>query len=145
MNLLSILLAPGRGGIREALPRGGCFSATRRRSSSPSSLSSSCSSGVKWPLAWPGSSAGPLRLEHPSVAYSPGLFLTGTSVPASHCVTWVLLIVIPIGRKSPTKRGGEDSTGDAVGIGLVADDVFVIIPLPDVGRIQFPPGAQRRI
>ena len=137
MNLLSILLAPSRGGIHEAPPRGGCFSATRRRSSSPSSLSSSCSSGVKWPLAWPGSSAGPLRLEHPSVAYSPGLFLTGTSVPASHCVPWVLLIVIPIGRI------GEDGTGDAFGIGLVADDMFIIIPLPDIGRIQFPASSVR--
>jgi hypothetical protein len=71
------------------------------------------------------------------VAYSLGLFCLRTSVPASHCILWVLLIVIPIGRIS------EDGTGDAFGIGLVADDMFIIIPLPDVGGIQVPASSVR--
>ena len=38
-------------------------------------------------------------------------------------------------------RVGEDGSGFQFVIDLVAQDVFVIIPLPDVGGAQFPPGA----
>ena len=53
-------------------------------------------------------------------------------------VTGVLGIFIVL---VPVERVIEDVSGDALVIGLVADNMFVIIPLPDIARIQISPGA----
>ena len=49
-------------------------------------------------------------------------------------VLGILLVLVPISRVI------EDGTGDAFGFGLVTQNVFVIISLPDVTRIQFATG-----
>ena len=49
-------------------------------------------------------------------------------------VLGILLVLVPIDRII------EDITGDAFGFGLVTQNVFVIISLPDVTRIQFATG-----